>query len=179
MDVILLFITTQILKFEVIKLNQETMDIEKEPFNLNNGVSRKSYEDETTQLKNVLQPQSSIKLQFESNDSGHHTNKPSFLIWSVIGNSLCWTACGVTLLCSIPALVFSLCTRSSLPHDKTRAKRCSSLAYVFNIITFIFLILIFSIFYIFNFQKYLIFEFKKSVLFQNSTIEANSTSVMP
>lgn len=102
----------------------------------------------------TLQPNENGILKVEASDD-KDLSPPSFLLWSILNNALCWTACGFSLFCSIPALIFSLCTKSVYGNDERRAKRFSLSAYIFNIMTCIFLMLSFSLFYIFNLRSFM------------------------
>lgn len=60
----------------------------------------------------------------------------TFLIWSIINNFCCFFTCGLTLCCSLPALVFSLNVKSAVKrNNKNATKRNSLLAFLFNITT--------------------------------------------
>lgn len=118
--------------------------------------------------------QTKIELADE-NDNGASTmysNSPNtFLLWSIFSNLFCWSSCGLTLFCSCPALVFSFLTRSHVKHDDLRrASRFSQSAYIFNILTAIFLILAFSLFYIFNLKTY-IMTYDEPIYASNFTLE--------
>ncbi len=151
------------------------MEIESDPLNRNS--SELEY-NKTVERINVVYDQPSTIIQYEANNSNQYKDESSFIIWSIIGNLLCWSACGVSLLCSIPALVFSLYTRYWFKHDnKIKAKRYSLIAYILNILTCIVLILAFSVFYIFNLKGYMLFKLKTLGLLHS--FGTNTTTKIP
>ena len=70
----------------------------------------------------------------------------SYMLLSVLANVCCLFSCMASLVCSLPALVFSLNTRESIKiGDLQKAKKTSALALVFNFLTGLFIILVFVI----------------------------------
>jgi hypothetical protein len=127
--------------------------------------------------KHDCKKQAKIELSDAGDDSDSRysdkktTSQPStFLLWSIFGNLFCWSSCGLTLFCSCPALVFSLLVRSHGKNDDMRrANRFSRSAYIFNMLTAIFLVLAFSLFYVFNLKTYFMPLFSSTVQQANST----------
>lgn len=92
----------------------------------------------------IAQPEKVEKPLLES--SAEETKAQSFLVWSILGNICCLFTCGLTLCCSIPALVFSLNVNSGVKrNDKKCIKRNSVLAFFANIITATSILLIFIV----------------------------------
>lgn len=124
-------------------------------------ITDKNNENENTNLMSQQEESRQTKIELvdeDVNDSSTTYTQPpnTFLVWSLFSNLFCWSSCGLTLFCSCPALIFSCLARSHVKHDDLRrAGRFSQSAYIFNILTAIFLILAFSLFYIFNLKAYI------------------------
>ncbi len=74
----------------------------------------------------------------------------NFLIWSILNNICCICTCGLTLICSIPALVFSINVDSGQKQgNKEMAKRNSILAFIMNTTTVVSITIIFIVSFIF------------------------------
>ncbi len=74
----------------------------------------------------------------------------NFLIWSIINNVCCICTCGLTLICSIPALVFSLNVDTERKRRKNgAAKRNSVLAFLMNTATLVSIFILITISIIF------------------------------
>ncbi len=65
-----------------------------------------------------------------------------YMVWSVIGNVCCMCTCMFTLLCSIPALIFSLNTKENVKiGDFSKAKKNSLFSFLCNSLTALTIIL--------------------------------------